>query len=585
MRLVLWILPLLVCCLIAGCGDNRDVDSALLRADEMMETMPDSALKVMEAIDPEKVSSGRQRAEYALLLTQARYKNFIDETDDSLISIAVRHYRHKNNHRALANACFHKARILENAGNDNRSLAFALDAEQAAIKANDNLWLARIYELMADLYDDAYNSEMGIKYRQKAVLFYQKANQVLSKEWAMLDLANSFSNLKTDEGWNKSIEILDRINSEYSKHYVDSFLLRQLCASYIYPYIKLNRLEDAKRHFTMLENFNKQKAISPIEYCLISRVYIEQSKADSAYLYLSMAIESDTLEHNQEWIIETRYMLEAKKGDYKDALEDYLVLSNRQNEIIRDVLRQSLSISESNYHKNRAIKEHRNSKRIKTSFWFAGSIGFTILSLIIVIFVQHTKYKNNQIVERVNEIHDLSKKLNVHEKSNLILSNKINEQNGQLENLNLKLCNQVAANEKISELAKDLFEDHFKTLSILCDEYVEKEKAGEKIKLSIFNSIRKEIYKVIDPKAMSKLENCLNECKDNIVFKFKSQFESMSEKDINFTMLVFANLSPRTVALLSGLTLSSYYTRKRRIKAKIENSNAPDKLLFIENLR
>lgn len=585
MRLVLWILSLLVGCVIAGCQGDRDVDNALLCADEMMEKMPDSALKVMESIDPKRVSGGSQRARYALLLTQARYKNFIDETDDSLISVAVRHYRRKNDHRALANACFHKARILENAGNDNRSLELALDAEQAAIKADDNLWLARIYELMADLYDDAYNPEMGIKYRQKAVLFYQKANQSLSKEWAMLDLANSFSNLKTDDGWNKSIEILDSINSEYSKHPVDSFLLRQLYTSYVYPYIKLNRLDDAKRYFAMLENFNEQKAISPIEYCLISRVYIEQSKADSAYLYLSMAIESDTLDHNQEWIIETKYMLEAKNGNYKDALEDYLVVSNRQNEIIRNVLRQSLSISESNYHKNKAIKEHRNSKRIKTRFWIAGGIAVIIIGLIIVIFVQHTKYKNNQILERVNEIHDLSQKLNIREKSNLILSNKINEQNGQLENLNLKLYNQVATNEKISEIAKDLFEDHFKTLSILCDEYVEKEKAGEKIKLSIFNSIRKEIYKVIDPKAMSKLENCLNECKDNIIFKFKSQFDSMSENDINFVMLVFANLSPRTVALLSGLTLSSYYTRKRRIKAKIENSSAPDKLLFIENLR
>jgi len=585
MRIVSLIFALLVCCLIAGCGDNRDVNSALLCADEVMEEMPDSALRVMEAIDPEKVSSGSQSARYALLLTQARYKNFIDETDDSLISVAVRHYRHKNDHRALANACFHKARILENAGNDNRSIALALDAEQAAIKADNNLWLARIYELMADLYDDAYNPEVGIKYRQKAVLFYQKANQSLSKEWAMLDLANSFSNLKTDDGWNKSIEILDSINSEYSKHHVDSFLLRQLCASYIYPCIKLNRLEDAKRHFVMLENFKEQKAISPIEYCLISRVYIEQYNMDSAYLYLMKAIESDTLEHNQEWIIETKYMLEAKNGNYKDALEDYLIVSSRQNEIIRNVLKQSLSISEGNYHKNRAIKERRISKRMKKIFWFSGGIGVTILSLTIVIFVQHTKYKNNQIVERVNEIHDLSHKLNIHKKSNLILSNRINEQNGQLENLNLKLCNQVAANEKISEIAKDLFKDHFKTLSILCDEYVEKEKAGEKIKLSIFNSIRKEIYKVIDPKAMSKLENCLNECKDNIVFKFKSQFESMSENDINFVMLVFANLSPRTVALLSGLTLSSYYTRKRRIKAKIENSNTPDKLLFIENLR
>ena len=58
-----------------------------------MENHPDSAYSLLQTIDSEALRTRGGRARYALLYTQAQDKNYIDETNDSLISEAVDYYR------------------------------------------------------------------------------------------------------------------------------------------------------------------------------------------------------------------------------------------------------------------------------------------------------------------------------------------------------------------------------------------------------------------------------------------------------------------------------------------------------------
>ena len=61
----------------------------LLSADSLMEIYPDSALSILESISSPQKLPRADRALYALLLTQARHKNYIALGDDSLIKTAV----------------------------------------------------------------------------------------------------------------------------------------------------------------------------------------------------------------------------------------------------------------------------------------------------------------------------------------------------------------------------------------------------------------------------------------------------------------------------------------------------------------
>ena len=86
------VLTLLVCFLtfsIAGCREGKDTAATLTEAEALMYTSPDSALQMLEAIPHPERLTGREQADYALLLTQARSRCRITANSDSLIRIDI----------------------------------------------------------------------------------------------------------------------------------------------------------------------------------------------------------------------------------------------------------------------------------------------------------------------------------------------------------------------------------------------------------------------------------------------------------------------------------------------------------------
>ncbi len=91
MKRTLYLL-LLSLLLLTGCNDPKSVTDALARAEALMNEYPDSAWAVLNTFSPDEMRQNRTRALYALLYTQAQDKTYRDETNVSLISIAVDYY-------------------------------------------------------------------------------------------------------------------------------------------------------------------------------------------------------------------------------------------------------------------------------------------------------------------------------------------------------------------------------------------------------------------------------------------------------------------------------------------------------------
>ena len=108
-----------------------------------MEIYPDSALLLLNRIQhPEKLS-GKQRADYALLLTQARDKNYLDSLQsDSLIKLAVDYYRDGDDNVKAGKALFYYGKVA--ALQDKDTIAI-----QAYLAAQTKLEKTREYKLQA----------------------------------------------------------------------------------------------------------------------------------------------------------------------------------------------------------------------------------------------------------------------------------------------------------------------------------------------------------------------------------------------------------------------------------------------------
>ncbi|MBQ5750256.1 MAG: tetratricopeptide repeat protein, partial [Bacteroidaceae bacterium] len=87
------LLTLVAALLFVACRTDNTSIQLLDQAETLMNVAPDTALALLDSIDSHRLGRA-DNARYALLRSQALDKNYIDITNDSLISIAVDYYAH-----------------------------------------------------------------------------------------------------------------------------------------------------------------------------------------------------------------------------------------------------------------------------------------------------------------------------------------------------------------------------------------------------------------------------------------------------------------------------------------------------------
>lgn len=140
----------------------------LLCADSLMEVSPDSALSILESISSPQKLSRADRALYALLLTQARHKNYVPLDDDSLIKTAVDYY-----------------------GDRDSALCYYQKALDYALVVQDSNLIGPLYHDLAMVYYEEEDYIQADKYISKAIIALgqdRSANACLLKAKIMFNL-------------------------------------------------------------------------------------------------------------------------------------------------------------------------------------------------------------------------------------------------------------------------------------------------------------------------------------------------------------------------------------------------------------
>lgn len=133
-----------------------------------METCPDSALLLLNQIpQPEKLQ-GKECADYALLLTQARDKNYLDSLQsDSLIKLAVDYYQDSNNKVKGGKALFYYGKVAALHGDDEKGMQAYWDAQERLEGTKEYKLQAWIQEYVGRINDDQERYDMALDNYQK----------------------------------------------------------------------------------------------------------------------------------------------------------------------------------------------------------------------------------------------------------------------------------------------------------------------------------------------------------------------------------------------------------------------------------
>ena len=138
--------------LLAACTETTGYNTTLVQADSLMASHPDSALRMLQGIPAESLKTKADRAYHALLLTQARDKNYIVQTDDSLIRIAVRYYDSMRDNRMQARVYYLWGSVCRDKNRQTEAIEKYIRATDLAQKAGDEVLLGRIYANAGYIY-------------------------------------------------------------------------------------------------------------------------------------------------------------------------------------------------------------------------------------------------------------------------------------------------------------------------------------------------------------------------------------------------------------------------------------------------
>lgn len=149
---------LLLACCITSCSNHKQQET-LNRAESLMEAHPDSALTILERIEKSELGSKEEKARYALLMSMALDKNYIDTTSFDVLQPAIDYYLENGDPTEKLRTYYYQGRIFQNQGDRDNALNSFIQGIDVSTGSNDSLCIARTLVAQGGLYDEFYDLE------------------------------------------------------------------------------------------------------------------------------------------------------------------------------------------------------------------------------------------------------------------------------------------------------------------------------------------------------------------------------------------------------------------------------------------
>lgn len=544
MRQLYLLILIAIAASIWGCADHR-AEATLDRAEALVETAPDSALTLLnESVDAGRLSRGSElQARYALLMTQTLDKNYIDVTDDSLISIATSYYsRHRDDLRRLMLAQYYHGRVKYNAGDHSDAIAMFHKAYEAADALGDNFWVGLSCREICRIYYETSNCAEGIYFAKLAFEDMRKTGKHGHTYSIMTKLINAYyDKSEYEQGMKLNLQLQDSLKLHPSPRYE-----REMHALLGKGY---QLLEDYDKAIPHLKKACSMPGANARDTAYLGRAYAKLGKIDSAKVIMQQLMYD-----NDCVTAELKSEVYQITGDYKNAykyLQCYVQGVNSQYEALlnNDIPHVVTNI----------VRDDRKSVRNELS------TNRTRFSIIIVILLLAVIIGSSFGIRfYIKQRRKIARNMVIADELRVILK---------------------ATEENVSDTIDKLLAKQFCDIDALIKKYYE---------ISDKQELRKQISKAVEniidslsnrTDKIKTIEDQINNTRNNILSHFKSEFPSI--KDADYMLFLYSILgfsSNAIVILLKEENIESVYNRKARLKTKIKRSGSPNADKYLKYL-
>ncbi|MBQ9499613.1 MAG: hypothetical protein IJR56_05875 [Bacteroidaceae bacterium] len=533
------IYTLLIIIALAACNTHQGTRALLDKAEALMTEHPDSALATLQQVDEAQLSTEKLQARFALLLSMALDKNYIDVASDSLIRPAVEYYENHGSSREKMLTCYYLANTFINANETAKCLISLTDAEKYAKNIEDHFYLGMIYRMMADAYNDIYCRNEELKYRQLSYNEFKEAGSQRHIDFAYLDLGQSFSN---NYEYDKAIAIFNDISLSAEKS-SDSVLIRDCFSNLGHTLCMKHDYKESINYIKKLEALFPKK-IKSDDYRDMANNYAALQMPDSAIYYMQIAESLIRSNVDTQVTYEINYELSKYKGDYKTALDNYEKLYDLNAYVTDSIMGKSVLITLQDYIVQQAEYDNYISKQKRNRLYYI--IAFLVLGIIAasIILYQRWQNKKQEIEKNLQLAQSIRDTLRIKE--------------GQLSEMN----SQIQA----------LFSQQFNAIDELCNVYFEvKDTKAEK------DRVYKEVLNQINDlgtKEVSQLEIIVNTYRNQLMADFRKDFPHLHTDIYQFATYLFAGFSLRAISIIMNEKIENIYNKKSRLKNRVQNSDS-----------
>ena len=272
---------------IVSCNDARRSETfrVLEDVESYIEARPDSALAVLEGIDKSELTSKELEAKYALLLSQALDKNYIDLQSDSIIAPAVRYYENHGTPDERLKMYYYNGRIKQNSGDSEGAMEMFVKGESYGDECTDKALLGRLYAAKQYVYQETINYPSAIPNAQLAADAFLEAEDVHNYLLQINDLAILYQLTHDDAKHAECMNILkenwDILTDKHKSHYYT---------------ILLNPYSNAENPDELISEYlSEVKDSSLIIWSGLSNVYLRLNQPESVLQVLEYS-----LKYNQD---------------------------------------------------------------------------------------------------------------------------------------------------------------------------------------------------------------------------------------------------------------------------------------------
>ena len=381
----------MVLCL-SACRQSTNVPE-LDTADSLMEQRPDSALALLHRIDTLRLTSRHDRARYAMLLSMALDKNYIDLKDFHVLQPAIDYYEDHGTPTEQMRTFYYQGRIYDNAGNMSKALQTYLKALEKGKESNDIPTKARTYSAQIQPYEQLMAFDKAIEAGKKAAYYFQKAGKTNSNANCLIKIASTYT-FKNDKAntWkylNECRKLWPYISEKRKQDFYNNYLIAAT------SFCGKDSIQAAIREY------ESHVPPSKWDFLTLADAYTAIKDFDRAEYFASQHKLHSSVNSDKRYYA-ILYFLYRAQGKYKEAGEAYTQFNNINDSLNISALQENVRLTEAR-HQQELQAEKSEHKRVRNLWIAACSIALLLLFVLFTYYRLRISRMQKRLAEQEKE--------------------------------------------------------------------------------------------------------------------------------------------------------------------------------------